>query len=165
MDDQCVDCPFHCVRSVSCPAACRRGGRRCVDPFCRSRRVRKLVVAVAYADSSQRTLFPDRPSGRDWSDAVNGKTLAVNYTGWLYDATRADQKGTQFDTSIGRGPYAFVLGAGQVIKGWDQGVPGMKVGGQRRLVIPPDLAYGASGRGQIPPNATLVFDIQLLAVQ
>jgi FKBP-type peptidyl-prolyl cis-trans isomerase FkpA len=96
---------------------------------------------------------------------VSGKALAVNYTGWLYDATKPEQKGTQFDTSIGRGPYAFVLGAGQVIRGWDQGVPGMKVGGQRRLVIPPDLAYGASGRGQIPPNATLIFDIELLAVQ
>ena len=99
------------------------------------------------------------------AEAVNGKTLAVNYTGWLYDATKAEQKGTQFDTSTGRGPYSFVLGARQVIDGWDQGVPGMKVGGKRRLVIPPDLAYGASGRGSIPPNATLVFDIELLSVQ
>jgi len=99
------------------------------------------------------------------AEAVNGKALTVNYTGWLYDATKAEQKGTQFDTSTGRGPYSFVLGARQVIDGWDQGVPGMKVGGKRRLVIPPDLAYGASGRGPIPPNATLVFDIELLSVQ
>ena len=99
------------------------------------------------------------------AEAVNGKSLTVNYTGWLYDSTKAEQKGAQFDTSIGRGPYTFVLGAQQVIPGWDQGVPGMKVGGRRRLVIPPDLAYGASGRGSIPPNATLVFEIDLLAVQ
>jgi FKBP-type peptidyl-prolyl cis-trans isomerase FkpA len=99
------------------------------------------------------------------ADAVNGKTLTVNYTGWLYDATKAEQKGTQVDTTTGRGPYSFVLGAGSVIPGWDQGIPGMKVGGKRRLVIPPELAYGASGRGQIPPNAALVFDVELLAVQ
>lgn len=99
------------------------------------------------------------------ADAVNGKTLTVNYTGWLYDATKAEQKGAQFDTSTGRGPYGFVLGARQVITGWDQGLLGMKVGGKRRLVIPPDLAYGASGYGQIPPNATLVFEVDLVAVQ
>jgi FKBP-type peptidyl-prolyl cis-trans isomerase FkpA len=84
----------------------------------------------------------------------------VSYTGWLYDSTKADGKGTQFDGS----PSASFLLSG-VIAGWQRGVPGMKVGGQRRLVIPPDLAYGSSGNGPVPPNATLVFDIGLLAVQ
>ncbi len=89
----------------------------------------------------------------------------MNYTGWLYDASKTDNKGTQFDTSIGRGVFSFLLGAGQVIAGWDQGVPGMKVGGSRRLIIPPSLGYGASGAGPIPGNATLVFDVSLVAVQ
>jgi FKBP-type peptidyl-prolyl cis-trans isomerase FkpA len=98
-------------------------------------------------------------------DATVGKLVTVNYTGWLYDTSKTDGKGTQFDTSIGKQPFPFTLGAGQVIKGWDQGVVGMKGGGSRRLIIPPDLAYGASGTGPIPPNATLVFDISLLSVQ
>jgi len=98
--------------------------------------------------------------------ASAGQAATVDYTGWLYDASKPDNKGTQFDSSIGRGPFTFTVGAGQVIKGWDQGVPGMRVGGVRRLVIPPDLAYGSAGAGgAIPPNATLVFDITLRAVQ
>ena len=99
------------------------------------------------------------------ADAVNGRNLTVNYTGWLYDANRPEQKGTQFDTSVGKTPFQFVLGTGRVILGWDRGVPGMKVGGRRRLVIPPELGYGAAGSGPIPGNATLVFEIELLAVQ
>jgi FKBP-type peptidyl-prolyl cis-trans isomerase len=99
------------------------------------------------------------------ADATVGKLVTVNYTGWLYDTSKTDGKGTQFDSSIGKQPFPFTLGAGQVIKGWDQGVVGMKIGGSRRLIIPPDLAYGASGSGPIPPNATLVFDISLLSVQ
>ena len=100
------------------------------------------------------------------ADATSGKRITVHYTGWLYSASAADNKGTQFDSSSGRGPFAFTLGAGQVIRGWDQGVAGMKVGGQRRLVLPPELAYGAAGAGgAIPPNATLIFDIELLDVQ
>jgi FKBP-type peptidyl-prolyl cis-trans isomerase FkpA len=92
--------------------------------------------------------------------------VRVNYTGWLYDLSRPEQKGQQFDSSAGREPFEFLLGSGQVIPGWDRGVAGMKVGGQRRLIIPPDLAYGATGAGGvIPPNATLVFDVELLDVQ
>ena len=73
--------------------------------------------------------------------------------------------GTKFDSSYDRGqPFTFRVGAGQVIAGWDQGVPGMKVGGKRRLTIPPDLAYGSSGYGSIPPNSTLIFDIELLSI-
>jgi FKBP-type peptidyl-prolyl cis-trans isomerase len=100
------------------------------------------------------------------ADAATGRRATVNYTGWLYDPTRPENKGQQVDTSAGRAPFTFTIGAGQVIRGWDQGVPGMKVGGQRRLTIPPDLGYGANGAGGvIPPNATLVFDIDLLDVQ
>lgn len=98
--------------------------------------------------------------------ASSGQTATVNYTGWLYSEDAAEQKGAKFDSSIGRAPFAFKLGAGQVIRGWDQGVQGMKVGGQRRLVLPPDFAYGARGAGNaIPPNATLVFDVELLDVK
>ena len=95
--------------------------------------------------------------------AASGNRVTVSYAGWLYNTSRTDGKGTQFDSSAS---YAFVLGAGTVIRGWDQGVQGMRVGGQRRLIIPPELAYGAPGFGNvIPPNATLVFDITLLSVQ
>jgi FKBP-type peptidyl-prolyl cis-trans isomerase FkpA len=99
------------------------------------------------------------------ADATNGRVLTVNYTGWLYDASKGDQKGAQFDSSIGRSPFAFTLGAGQVIRGWDQGVSGMKVGGLRRLVIPPSLGYGSVANGPIPANSTLVFEVELLGVQ
>jgi len=88
--------------------------------------------------------------------AKPGDTLTVNYTGKLQD-------GTVFDTSVGKRPIQFVLGAGQVIPGWDQGLIGMKVGGKRLLVVPPDMAYGAAGYGPIPPNSTLIFEVDLLA--
>ncbi len=97
--------------------------------------------------------------------AVAGRTVSVNYTGWLYDASKTDNKGAQFDSSIGRGLFSFVLGAGQVIAGWDQGVVGMKVGGKRRLIVPPGLGYGSAGVGPIPGNSTLIFDVDLVAVQ
>lgn len=99
--------------------------------------------------------------------AESGKNVVVHYTGWLFDETAADKKGKKFDSSRDRGdPFRFGLGAGQVIAGWDQGVAGMKVGGQRTLVIPPELGYGARGAGGvIPPNATLVFDVELLGVE
>jgi len=98
--------------------------------------------------------------------AVAGKTVEVHYTGWLYEAKAPKQRGKQFDSSVGRGPFSFPLGAGRVIKGWDEGVAGMKVGGKRTLVIPPELAYGKRGAGGvIPPDATLVFDVELLDVK
>jgi len=100
------------------------------------------------------------------TEVTTGRRATVNYTGWLYDPTRPENKGQQVDTSVGRSPFTFTVGAGQVIRGWDQGVPGMKVGGQRRLTIPPELGYGANGAGGIiPPNATLVFDVELVDVQ
>lgn len=98
------------------------------------------------------------------AEAANTKLLVVHYTGWLYDSTQPDGKGAQFDSSVGRTPLTFALGAGQVIAGWDRGLVGMKVGGLRRLIIPPSLGYGGTRSGIIPPNATLVFDIELLDV-
>src|SRR5215204_6276243 len=97
-------------------------------------------------------------------DAVSGNVVSLNYTGWLYDPSRPDGKGLQFDTSVGVNPLTFTLGSGQVIPGFDQGVKGMKPGGARRLTIPPSLAYGASRNNSIPPYATLVFDVELIEI-
>ncbi len=93
-----------------------------------------------------------------------GARLTVNYTGWLYDPTKPDNKGQQFDSSVGREPFSFKLGAGEVISGWDVGFSKMRVRGKRRLVIPAPLGYGADGTpgGPIPPNAPLVFEMELL---
>jgi len=101
------------------------------------------------------------------AEAASGKPVLVHYTGWLYDPAQPDGKGKKFDSSRDRGvPFGFLIGAGKVIKGWDEGVVGMKVGGQRRLVIPPQMAYGERGAGGvIPANATLVFDVELIEVK
>jgi FKBP-type peptidyl-prolyl cis-trans isomerase len=98
--------------------------------------------------------------------AASGHKVLVNYTGWLYDEAAPEHKGAKFDSSADHGgAFEFPLGSGQVIKGWEQGVEGMKVGGQRRLAIPPSLGYGDHGAGGvIPPNATLVFDVELVDV-
>jgi FKBP-type peptidyl-prolyl cis-trans isomerase len=100
-------------------------------------------------------------------EAVQGKTAVVHYTGWLYDPALADKKGRKFDSSRDRGsPFSFPLGGGRVIRGWDEGVAGMRVGGRRTLVIPPDMAYGNRGAGGvIPPDATLIFEIELIDVR
>jgi FKBP-type peptidyl-prolyl cis-trans isomerase FkpA len=99
------------------------------------------------------------------AEAVSGP-VQVHYTGWLHDASSSDGHGRKFDSSRDRGePFRFHLGGGQVIRGWDEGVAGMKVGGKRTLIIPPELGYGARGAGGvIPPNATLVFDVELVSV-
>lgn len=103
----------------------------------------------------------------DGEEAQEGQHVTVHYTGWLFDKNAADNKGTKFDSSRDRDePFDFPLGMGQVIQGWDMGVQGMKVGGQRTLVIPPEMGYGRRGAGGvIPPNATLVFEVELLAVE
>jgi FKBP-type peptidyl-prolyl cis-trans isomerase FkpA len=97
-------------------------------------------------------------------EAMNGDTLSVHYTGWLYDPNASENKGMQFDSSRSRDPFSFTLGAGGVIAGWDQGVLGMRVGGRRRIVIPPELGYGSSGQGPIPGDATLLFEVELLGI-
>ena len=116
--------------------------------------------------------FTPLPSGLKFQDVKIGEGAAANpgmkvkvhYTGWLY---KDGVKGQKFDSSLDRGePFVFNLGAGQVIRGWDEGVAGMKIGGKRSLIIPPDMGYGARGAGQvIPPNATLFFDVELLGVE
>jgi len=107
--------------------------------------------------------FTDTKTG-DGATAKAGNKVSVHYTGWLSDN---GAKGKKFDSSVDRGqPFQFTLGAHQVIAGWDEGVAGMKVGGKRTLNIPPELGYGARGAGgAIPPNATLIFDVELLQVQ
>ena len=101
------------------------------------------------------------------AEAQEGQYVTVHYTGWLFDKNAAENKGTKFDSSRDRDePFEFPLGMGRVIQGWDMGVQGMKVGGQRTLVIPPEMGYGRRGAGGvIPPNATLVFEVELLAVE
>ena len=107
--------------------------------------------------------YQDTVAGKG-AEATPGQTVEVHYTGWL---DKAGKKGTKFDSSVDRGdPFSFRLGGGDVIRGWDEGVAGMKVGGKRTLVIPAELGYGAAGAGGvIPPNATLIFDVELLGVK
>ncbi len=102
------------------------------------------------------------------TEATNGRLVTVNYTGWVWSASATDNKGAAFDSSLspGRTPFSFVLGTGNVIQGWHRGVVGMRVGGRRRLIIPPDLAYGNNPPSSaIRANETLVFDVEVLSVQ
>jgi FKBP-type peptidyl-prolyl cis-trans isomerase len=101
------------------------------------------------------------------AEATAGRPVVVHYTGWLYEPSAVDGKGRKFDSSRDRGvPFGFFLGAGKVIKGWDEGVQGMKTGGQRTLIIPPAMGYGSRGAGGvIPPDATLIFDVELIEVK
>lgn len=98
------------------------------------------------------------------AEAAIGKGINVNYTGWLYDPTKPDNKGAQFETTIGKQPVAFMLTKGTLIEGWTDGIPGMKVGGKRTLTIPSSKGYGTSGKGPVPANTGMVFDIELLGV-
>jgi FKBP-type peptidyl-prolyl cis-trans isomerase FkpA len=143
---------------------------RAVQSVCGVAILAALLAGAACADSST---APSNLAAYSQTDlvvgtgatAASGNSLSVNYTGWLFDITKPDQKGLVFDTSTGRGPFTFTLGTNEVIAGWDRGVVGMQVGGIRRLVVPPSLAYGTSRNGPIPPNSTLVFEIELLSVQ
>ena len=129
------------------------------------------VPALECAEAAANKVI-EMPNGLKYTDittgngatATPGSKVSVHYTGWLYNNAT---KGAKFDSSVDRGqPFQFTLGAHQVIAGWDEGVAGMKVGGKRTLIIPPELGYGARGAGgAIPPNATLMFDVELLGVQ
>ena len=129
-----------------------------------------FIFALTFADyviaDSVRLTKIDTKIGAG-KEAIWGKMVSVHYTGWLFDKSISDNKGKKFDSSRDRsGNFTFPLGAGRVIKGWDQGVQGMKVGGQRTLIIPSSMGYGARGAGNIiPPNATLIFDVELMEVQ
>jgi FKBP-type peptidyl-prolyl cis-trans isomerase len=129
-----------------------------VTPFGRSEAATNQVIEMPNG-----LKYTDTKTG-DGASATSGNKVSVHYTGWLYNN---DAKGAKFDSSVDRGkPFQFTLGAHQVIAGWDEGVAGMKVGGKRTLIIPPELGYGARGAGGvIPPNATLMFDVELLGVQ
>jgi FKBP-type peptidyl-prolyl cis-trans isomerase FkpA len=118
-------------------------------------------------DSGIRTLQSNDVKVGDGAEARKGMTVNVHYTGWLYDADAADHRGKQFDSSQGGTTFNFQLGAGEVIPGWDEGIAGMKVGGTRVLTVPPAMAYAATGAPEagIPPNATLVFEVQLVDVR
>ncbi len=141
--------------------------------------MRKLIfltlLATIGCGGAEAPLTSPAPKAFSQTDLVVGSgtaarrsaRLTVHYTGWLYDESRPDRKGAKFDSSRDRNePFSFNLGGGQVITGWDEGVAGMKVGGQRTLTIPPAMGYGARGAGgEIPPNATLLFDVELLDVK
>ena len=136
-----------------------------------------LLVSACGKEQAQEVLAPvPPPTELQKIDVVKGtgegisqgQIAVVHYTGWLYEPAAPEQKGKKFDSSRDRGePFDFMIGAGQVIRGWDEGVQGMQPGGQRRLVIPGDLAYGerGAGGGVIPPNATLLFDVELLEIR
>jgi len=122
--------------------------------------------APAMADSGISELQMTDVTQGSRAEAQKGRTVSVHYPGWLYSPAASDHKGSSFDSSKGRGPFEFNLGAGEVIPGWDQGVAGMKVGGKRVLTIPPAMGYGRQGAPpDIPPNATLLFEVELLNVR
>jgi FKBP-type peptidyl-prolyl cis-trans isomerase len=124
------------------------------------------AAAPATAPAAELKII-DRQAGTG-REVQSGRAALVQYTGWLYDGKAPENKGKQFDTSANRGlPFGFIVGVGKVIKGWDQGILGMKVGGKRTLIIPPQLGYGDKdvGNGLIPPNSTLLFDIELVEIK
>ena len=126
----------------------------------------EIPASTTQAQVGTDLIKTDRKIG-EGATATAGQRVTVHYTGWLYDAATADHKGRKFDSSRDRSdPFSFSLGAGQVIRGWDEGVAGMKIGGSRTLIIPPQMGYGSRGAGGvIPPNATLVFDVELLGLK
>jgi len=131
----------------------------------RAKQPAESAPAAAAADTSVQAFKKTDTVEGSGKQAAAGQMVTVHYTGWLYAPSAPQQHGAQFDSSVGREPFTFQLGAGKVIPGWDQGVEGMKVGGKRTLVIPASLGYGADGAGPIPPNANLIFDVELLDVK
>jgi len=122
------------------------------------------AVQAPTAEELQRLVVRETKIGTG-PEAKLANIVEVQYTGWLYSPLMPDLHGAQFDSSVGRGPFSFMLGVGSVIKGWDRGVEGMKVGGKRTLIIPANLAYGQRGQGDIPAGATLIFDVELVGMK
>lgn len=122
------------------------------------------AVQVPTAEELQQLIVRETKVGTG-PEAKLANVVEVQYTGWLYSPLMPELHGAQFDSSAGRGPFSFMLGVGSVIPGWDRGVEGMKVGGKRTLIIPPNLAYGQRGQGDIPPGATLIFDVELVGMK
>ncbi len=137
-----------------------------MHPILRILALGMCLPLVALAQDAESLQVTELAAGEGPAIAA-GSVAVVHYTGWLYDPAAEDGKGRKFDSSVDRGkPFSFPLGAGRVIKGWDEGVAGMQVGGKRRLVIPSQMAYGERGAGGvIPPGATLVFDVELLGIE
>jgi FKBP-type peptidyl-prolyl cis-trans isomerase FkpA len=128
-------------------------------------RQKEKAPAAAKADTSLVALQKIDTVVGTGKEAVPGAIIIVRYTGWIHDPKAPRQHGAQFDSNVNGEPFVFHLGAGGVIKGWDEGLQGMKVGGKRTLIIPASMGYGASGSGPIPPNANLIFDVELVDVQ
>jgi FKBP-type peptidyl-prolyl cis-trans isomerase FkpA len=132
-----------------------------------------LLAACSDSNPASPTILPGAPYSQTdlivgtGAAAVSGSRASVFYTLWIYDPSKTENKGTQVQTNVGATPLTFTVGAGAVIPGFDRGVQGMQVGGRRRVIIPPDLAYGSTGSsdGGIPPYATLVFDVDLAGIQ
>jgi FKBP-type peptidyl-prolyl cis-trans isomerase FkpA len=127
---------------------------------------KQSIKEMAMSKDVTQLIIKDTQLGQG-REAEAGFNVTVHYTGWLYDPSQSDGKGRKFDSSLDRHePFVFFLGGGQVIQGWDQGFAGMKVGGKRTLIIPPEMGYGARGAGGvIPPNATLLFEVELLDIK
>lgn len=125
-----------------------------------------IAPATAASDDINTLQIKDSKLG-EGAEATAGREVEVHYTGWLYDPKAKSGHGKQFDSSVGRGVFSFPLGAGRVIKGWDQGVVGMREGGKRTLIIPAEMAYGSRNiaNGLIPPNSILIFDVELKKVR
>jgi FKBP-type peptidyl-prolyl cis-trans isomerase FkpA len=145
-------------QSTAAPAASPAGTETAAAPG-------TAPAAAPAADTSAQTLQKIDNTVGTGAEATAGQTVTVHYTGWLLAPNAPQKHGAQFDSSVGREPFTFRLGSGGVIPGWDQGVAGMKVGGKRTLIIPASLGYGADGAGPIPPNANLIFDVELLKVE
>ena len=136
----------------------------CIDAKQPSNKKESTMQVIETSSGLKYIILKAAPEGAEKRSPARGKQVKVHYTGWLFDANAPDNKGKKFDSSVDRGmPFTFVIGVGQVIKGWDEGVASMKVGEVRRLIIPGHLAYGTRGvPGMIPANATLLFDVELL---
>jgi len=147
------------------PEAAPAAAAQATDPAAAPAAPAPVVVGSAQPGPAADQLIVNDNKVGTGKEAISGSVVRVNYTGWLYRPLAKGQRGRKFDSSIGREPLEFTIGKGMVIKGWDQGVKGMKVGGKRTLIIPAELAYGSRSAGEIPPNSALTFEVDLIEVK